>query len=62
LDTFSDEDYNLLLKLLNARSLRILAAYPRDDFAKAVIPLLLSQPRWFLLGARSFLKAMASQL
>jgi flavin-dependent dehydrogenase len=62
LDTFSDEDYNLLLKLLNARSLRILAAYPRDDFAKAIIPLLLSQPRWFLLGARSFLKAMASQL
>ena len=58
LDTFSDEDYNLLLKLLNARSLRILAAHPRDDFVKAVVPLLLSQPRWFLLGSKSFLRAM----
>jgi len=61
LDTFSDEDYNLLLRLLNARSLRILAAHPRDDFVKALIPLLLSQPRLFLLGARSFLKAITYQ-
>ncbi len=62
LDTFSNEDYNLLLRLLNAPSLRVLAGHPRDDFVKAIIPLLLSQPRWFLLGGKSFLKAMTRPL
>ncbi len=56
LDTFSDRDYDQLLSLLNHRSLKILATYPRDDFAKALVPLLLSQPRWLHMGARAMVR------
>lgn len=58
LDCFSNEDYDQLLALLNSRALRVLATHPRDDFAKALVPLLLSQPRWFPFGAKTFLKQL----
>ncbi len=54
LDTFSDRDYDQLLRLLNRRSLQILATHPRDEFVKALLPLILSQPRWFYIGAKAF--------
>lgn len=58
LDCFSNEDYDRLLALLNHRTLRVLAAHPRDDFTKALVPLLLSQPQWFLFGAEILLKQL----
>ncbi|MCS7287007.1 MAG: FAD-dependent monooxygenase [Anaerolineae bacterium] len=61
LDTFSNEDYDRLLGLLNHRSLRVLATYSRDEFVRALIPFLFSQPQWFYLGARALLKYLVSR-
>ncbi len=61
LDHFSNEDYDRLLMLLNSPTLQILATYPRDDFAKALVPLLLSQPQWFPFGAKILLKQLLGQ-
>lgn len=60
LDTFSNEDYDRLLRLLNHRSLRVLATYSRDDFMRALIPFLISQPHWFYLGAKALIKYLFS--
>lgn len=58
LDGFTDEDYDQLLGLLNRRTLEILGRYHRDRLARALWLLLLSQPRWLLLGARALARGL----
>jgi len=53
----ADADYDRLLDLLNSRAQGILETYSRDEMAQALWGLLLAQPRWLLLGARSFLRS-----
>lgn len=53
----ADADYDRLLDLLNARGKGILETCSRDEMARAFWGLLLAQPQWLLLGARSFLRA-----
>jgi len=50
-------DYDRLLELLNTRAQGILETYSRDEMTQALWGLLLAQPRWLLLGARSFLRS-----
>lgn len=56
LDGFTDGDYDRLLELLNGRALAVLSRRHRDELAWALWPLLLSQPRWLLLGARALVR------
>lgn len=58
LDGFSDEDYDVLLGLLNRRTLEVLGRYHRDHLVRALWLLLLSQPRWLLLGAQALVRGM----
>ena len=57
LSHLADADYDRLLDLLNSRAQGILETYSRDEMAQALWGLLLAQPRWLLLGARSFLRS-----
>lgn len=57
LDGFTDADYDRLLELLNERALAVLSRRHRDELAGALWPLLLSQPRWLLLGARALMRS-----
>ncbi len=54
LNGFSNEDYDLLLGLLDSRTKEVLAAHSRDEFKDAFFRLLRTQPRMSLLAARSF--------
>jgi flavin-dependent dehydrogenase len=56
LDGFTDEDYDALLNLLNRPALAVLGRYHRDELARALWRLFLSQPRWLLLGARALVR------
>jgi len=56
LDGFTDEDYDALLNLLNRPALAVLSRYHRDELARALWRLFLSQPRWLLLGARALVR------
>ncbi len=56
LDGFTNEDYDTLLSLLNARGLAVLGRYHRDELGWALWRLLLSQPRWLWLGARALVQ------
>lgn len=56
LDSFTDEDYDQLLGLLNRRTLEVLSRYHRDRLARSLWLLLLSQPRWLLLGAQALVR------
>jgi len=56
LDGFTDEDYDALLNLLNRPALAVLSRYHRDELVRALWRLLLSQPRWLLLGARALVR------
>ncbi len=58
LDAFTDEDYDALLGLLNRRACSVLGRYHRDDLARGLGPILLSQPRWLLLGARALVRGL----
>ncbi len=60
LDGFTDEDYDDLLGLLNRRALAVLGRHHRDRLARALWLLLLSQPRWLLLGARALARGIHS--
>ena len=60
LDSFTDEDYAQLLRLLNHRALEVLSEYNRDELAYAIWRLLPAQPRWMLLGARALLRGFVS--
>lgn len=57
LDRFVDADYDRLLDLLNTRAKGILETHNRDEMARVLWRLLLAQPRWFLLGTKSFLRS-----
>jgi flavin-dependent dehydrogenase len=57
LNHLADADYDRLLDLLNSRAQGILETCSRDEMAQALWGLLLAQPRWLLLGARSFLRS-----
>lgn len=58
LDGFQDEDYDLLLRLLNRRAVQVLAKYDRDRLAQAVWRIFLAQPGWFLLGLRALSRSL----
>lgn len=58
LDSFRDEDYDLLLRLLNRRAVQVLAQYDRDRLAQAVWRIFLAQPGWFLLGLRALSRSL----
>lgn len=58
LDGFQDEDYDLLLRLLNQRAVQVLAEYDRDRLAQAVWRIFLAQPGWFLLGLRALARSL----
>lgn len=58
LDGFRDEDYDLLLRLLNQRAVQVLARYDRDRLAQAVWRIFLAQPGWFLLGLRALSRSL----
>jgi flavin-dependent dehydrogenase len=58
LDGFSDADYDLLLRLLNHRAVRVLGQYDRDRLAQAVWRVFLAQPGWFLLGLRALARGL----
>ncbi len=60
LDAFTDEDYDALLRLLNGRARSVLGRYHRDELARGVWWILLSQPRWLLLGVRALLRGLRS--
>jgi hypothetical protein len=56
----ADADYDRLLSLLNTKAQGILETYSRDEMTQALWGLLLAQPRWLLLGVRSFLRSYLS--
>jgi flavin-dependent dehydrogenase len=60
LNRFGDQDYDRLLELLDARTGNVLAAHNRDEFKSAFLRLLLIQPRFLLLAAKSLLHVMKS--
>lgn len=53
LDGFTDEDYDALLSLLHGRVRSVLGRYHRDELERGWARILLSQPRWLLIGARA---------
>jgi flavin-dependent dehydrogenase len=59
LDSFTDEDYDELLGLLNGRTLALLGRYHRDELARALWQSLLSQPGWLFLGARALVRSLS---
>ena len=61
LDGFTDEDYDQLLGMLNRRTLAVLGRHHRDSLARALWLVLLSQPRWLVLGARALVRGMGGE-
>lgn len=58
LEGFRDEDYDLLLRLLNRKAVQVLGQYDRDCLARAVWRVFLAQPAWFLLGLRALTRGL----
>lgn len=59
LDRFSDADYDALLNSLDRRAKDSLRTHNRDEMARAFWWLVLAQPRWLVLAARSLLRQAA---
>ncbi len=55
LQSFTQADYSRLIDLLNGSACSVLAHYTRDEAAKVLWRLCLSQPRFLLLGLRGLL-------
>jgi flavin-dependent dehydrogenase len=53
LDGFTDDDYDQLLEMLNAKTMDVLGEYHRDQLVRLIWHLLSTEPRWLLLGARA---------
>ena len=60
LNRFGDRDYDRLLELLNTRTRNLLATHNRDEFKSGFFRLILVQPRFLLLVAKSLLSMRAS--
>jgi flavin-dependent dehydrogenase len=56
LDRFSDADYDALLNSLDRRAKESLKTHNRDEMVRAFWGLVLAQPRWLILAARSLLR------
>ncbi|MBI4758014.1 MAG: NAD(P)/FAD-dependent oxidoreductase [Chloroflexi bacterium] len=56
LDRFCDTDYDVLLNSLDRRAMGLLKTHNRDEMARAFWGLVLAQPRWLVLAARSLLR------
>jgi len=52
LSRFDDQDYDQLLELLDARTRSVLANHNRDELKRALVRLLITQPRLLLLAIR----------
>lgn len=58
LDSFDDDDYSQLLRLLSRRTRRVLAIYNRDELMRGFWRLVWAEPRWALLAARVLTRAL----
>jgi flavin-dependent dehydrogenase len=56
LNTFTPEDYDRLLSLVNGRLSRFLSLWSRDELAKSIWRLLLSEPRLLSLALKAWLR------
>jgi flavin-dependent dehydrogenase len=56
LDRFTDADYDALLSSLDRRAKDSLKTHNRDEMARAFWGMVLAQPRWLVLAARSLLR------
>lgn len=62
LNRFSDSDYDDLLGMVGSRTRDVLQTYGRDQFLGAFFRLLLAQPRFLCLAARSLMRVSGGQL